>query len=232
MKCKLSSGDPKKLFSEVQALAKPRGNHFPNNYMYDSKLKLANAFAGFFKAKVDTIVSEFEPFVASNSEAILGVVSFDEFSEVPVDEVSKLCKLKTSELDPLPSIYIVLIWNSIVPAVHRLVTSSLSSEVFPSAYKQSYITPLIKSASRDSDALNSYRPVSNLPFLSKAIETDVCHQLMAHFDSHGLFHSHQSAYRPGHSVETAIQHVYSSICEQLDRGRAVFLVLLDFIGHF
>ena len=98
MKRKLSSGDPKKLFSEVHALTMPCGNHLPNGY--DSNLELANAFAGFFKAKVDTIVSEFEPFVASNCEAISGVVCFDEFSEVPVYEVSKLRKLKTPELDP------------------------------------------------------------------------------------------------------------------------------------
>ena len=71
----------------------------PNSY--DSNLELANAFAGYFKAKVDTIVSEFEPFVASNCEAISGVVCFKEFLEVPVEEVSKLRKLKTSESDPL-----------------------------------------------------------------------------------------------------------------------------------
>ena len=141
----------------------PCGYHLPNGY--DSNLELANAFAGFFKAKVDTIVSEFEPFVASNCEAISGVVCFDEFLEVLVNEVSKLRKLKTSELDHLPLSYLALIWNSILPAVHRLVYSSLSTGVFPSAYKHSYIMLLIKSASLDSDAANSYRPVLNLPFL-------------------------------------------------------------------
>ena len=85
----------------------PRCSHLPNGY--DSNLELANAFAGFFKAKVDTIVSEFEPFVASNCEAISGVVCFHEFLEVPVDEVSKLCKLKKPELDHLPLSYLALI---------------------------------------------------------------------------------------------------------------------------
>ena len=113
-----------------------------------------------------------------------------------------------------------------------MVNSSLSTGVFPSAYKQSYITLLIKYDSLDGDALNSYRPVSILPFLSKVIETAVCNQLMAHFDSHGVFDSHQSAYRPGHGVETAMQHVYSSIFEQLDRGQTVFLVLLDLSAAF
>ena len=85
----------------------PCGNHLPDGF--DSNLELVDALARFFKAKVDTIVSEFEPFVASNREAISGAVCFDEFSEVPVDEVGKLRKLKTSELDPLSSSYLALI---------------------------------------------------------------------------------------------------------------------------
>ena len=109
---------------------------------------------------------------------------------------------------------------------------SLRSGVFPTSYKQSHITPLLKSPSLDCDSLQSYRPVSNLSFLSKVIETAVANQLMKHFDQHKLLDQHQSAYRPNHSVETALQHVYSSILHQLDRGRAVFLVLIDLSAAF
>jgi hypothetical protein len=42
----------------------------------------------------------------------------------------------------------------------------------------------------------------------------------------------QSAYRPFHSVETALLHVTSSILEQLDTGRNVYLVLLDLSAAF
>ena len=55
---------------------------------------------------------------------------------------------------------------------------------------------------------------------------------MKHFTIHQLLDQHQSAYRPGHSVETAFQHVYSSVSQQLDRGRAVFLVLIDLSAAF
>ena len=60
----------------------------------------------------------------------------------------------------------------------------------------------------------------------------MANQLMKHFDQHKLLDQHQSAYRPNHSVETALQHVYSSILHQLDRGRAVFLVLIDLSAAF
>ena len=64
------------------------------------------------------------------------------------------------------------------------------------------------------------------------IETAVNNQFMAHLESNSLLNSHQSAYRKGHSVETAFQHVYSSILHELDRRRSVFLVLLDVAAEF
>ena len=55
---------------------------------------------------------------------------------------------------------------------------------------------------------------------------------MAHLESNLLLNSHQFAYRKGHSVETAFQHLYLSILHDLDRGRSVFLVLPDLPGAF
>ena len=43
---------------------------------------------------------------------------------------------------------------------------------------------------------------------------------------------HQSAYRSGHSVETAFQHVYLFVCHDLDQGKAVFLILIDLSAAF
>ena len=55
---------------------------------------------------------------------------------------------------------------------------------------------------------------------------------MKHFTTHRLLDQHQSAYRPGYSVETVFQHVYSSVSQQLDRRPSVFLVLIDLSGAF
>ena len=79
----------------------------------------------------------------------------------------------------------------------------------------------------DSNSLKCYCPVLNLTFISKLIETDAKTQLLAHFSKYDLLHSNQSAYRPGHSVETTLLDVYSSILSALDGGKSCFLVLLD-----
>ena len=84
----------------------------------------------------------------------------------------------------------------------------------------------------DSNSLKCYCPVLNLTFISKLIETDAKTQLLAHFSKYDLLHSNQSAYRPGHSVETTLLDVYSSIFLALDSGKSCFLVLLDLSAAF
>ena len=228
---KLSTGSPKELFAQVRSLISPDVKMLPSGY--DDDVKLAEDFATFFQSKVDSIVSEFNqslpmPIYTENPS----IVRFAEFSPLSVDQVHELRRIKCSQLDPIPTQQFSLIWPVLLPYVCKLVNMSLKSGVFPTSYKESHITPLIKSPSLDSDLLQSYRPVSNLSFLSKVIETAVGNQLMKHFDHHKLLDQNQSAYRPHHSVETAVQHVYSSILHQLDRGRSVFLVLVDLSAAF
>ena len=42
----------------------------------------------------------------------------------------------------------------------------------------------------------------------------------------------QSAYRPGHSTETALFHVHNNILRAVDEQKAVALVLLDLSAAF
>ena len=119
-----------------------------------------------------------------------------------------------------------------LPFFCNAINNSLSTGIFPDSMKTAVVKPLLKNQSLNPEELNSYRPVSNLTFLSKMIETVVARQLMQHINDNKLFHSNQSAYRQLHSVETALLQVSSSIISKLDQGRVVFLVLLDLSAAF
>ncbi len=73
----------------------------------------------------------------------------------------------------------------------------------------------------------NYRLVSNLTFLSKLIERVVALQLVDHLLNNGLMDKLQSAYRKGHSTETALLRVQNDILMKLDKGKVVMLVLHD-----
>ena len=79
---------------------------------------------------------------------------------------------------------------------------------------------------------SNYRPVSSLPFLSKILEKLVAKQLEAHLSSHRLHDNLQSAYRTGHSTETALLKVDHNIAEALDSKCMAALVLLDLSAAF
>ena len=59
--------------------------------------------------------------------------------------------------------------------------------------------------------LKNYRPVSNLSFLSKVIEKVISIRIFGHILDNNIVDSFQSAYRAGHSCETALLRVYNRV---------------------
>ena len=76
--------------------------------------------------------------------------------------------------------------------------------------------------------LNNYRPVSNLCFIAKILEKLVLSQVSSYLNSHNLYNTCQSAYRPGHSTETALLKVVNDLFLSLIKGNISVLALLDF----
>ena len=80
--------------------------------------------------------------------------------------------------------------------------------------------------------MNNYRPISNLPFLSKIIEKAVYHQLNNYLAMNNCFDVFQSGFRQHHSTETALLKVLNDIHLNTDSGKSSVLVLLDLSAAF
>jgi len=78
----------------------------------------------------------------------------------------------------------------------------------------------------------NYRPVSNLSFVSKLVERVVSMQLNNYLIANNLQEPHQSAYRRGHSTESALVHVYDNILQAIGSHKAVLFVMLDLSSAF
>ena len=91
----------------------------------------------------------------------------------------------------------------------RILNLSLTGGDFPSPWKHAILIPLLKMAGLDDSIVSSYRPVSNLPHLSKILEMIVHRQMISLLEEFKLLPDLQSAYRRGRSTETAVLKVYS-----------------------
>ena len=160
---------------------------------------------------------------------------FTQFCPVSEDEVLKIITKspsKSCSLDPLPTFLVEECLDILLPSITKLVNSSLALGCFPDSFKKAVVTPLIKKLSLPSDELKSYRPVSGLCFMSKLVERVVSKQLMEHIDGNNLDNPHQSAYKPGHSTETALLSIKNDVHLSLSRGEPTALVLLDLSAAF
>ena len=91
--------------------------------------------------------------------------------------------------------------------------------IVPDSFKSAIARPLLKKHNLDANILKNYRPVSNLPFLSKPLEKVVLNQLNCHLSSNNLFNPFQSAYRQFHSTETALLHIFNDLLLATDSGK-------------
>ena len=83
----------------------------------------------------------------------------------------------------------------------------------------------------DPEILKNYRPVANLSFISKIIEKAIASQIH-HLINNDIVDYFQSAYKAGHSCETALLRVYNDIVTTISRGNGAMLVLLDLSAAF
>ena len=109
---------------------------------------------------------------------------------------------------------------------------SLTDGVSPDQFKTAHVCHLIKKSTLFCNALNNYISVSNIPYISKIVDTVVAVRLQKHLQDNQLHEPVQSAYRPAHIAETALVRVTNYILCAVDKQQTVILILLDLSAAF
>ena len=186
-------------------------------------------------ARIRSTLDAKRPGAAQPAQHLGGVPILHTFVPATVSEVTKVIKAAPSNsccLDPLRTWLLKDCLGLLAPVITSIMNQSLSSGEMPSSLKLAVVTPLLKKASLDQDCLGNYRPVSGLIFLSKVIERVVVSRLSQHMEAHDLYEPSQSAYRKGHSVETAFVRIQNDLLHAADRHCVSCLVLLDLSAAF
>ena len=154
--------------------------------------ELADKFAEFFISKIVKIRQEHDkhPLYQPSKSDVPG---FNNFRELYEDQVQKLIirtKSKLCELDPIPTTLLKSILPDILPAITRIINLSLQSGSFLRSWKTAIVTPLLKKHGME-PVKSSYRPVSNLSYISKLVEKAMLGQINTHCNAHNLLPDYQ-----------------------------------------
>jgi hypothetical protein len=162
---------------------------------------------------------------------IVPLHTFNTASLLHIEHIIKNSPRKTSMHDPIPTWLLYKCLSNISPAIQSLVNAALRDGM-PASFKTAIVTPALKKSDLDRNCLSNYRPVSNLPFLSKVIERVVCCQITNHLESNQLLDPQQSAYRKHHSCESALTAVLDAAFTACDEKKVLLLVMLDLSAAF
>ena len=154
---------------------------------------LANKFSEFFTQKIVKIRHDIQSTPVHNTlpteESTTIQSTLSEFVPATMEEVCKIIMgspNKSCELDPLPTWLLKECIDELLPLVTSIINASLMSGCVPTDFKSARIRPLLKKTGLDPETLKNYRPVSNLPFISKVLERVVDARLESHLSSNNL----------------------------------------------
>ena len=201
-----NSHKPQVLFNVFNSLINPR-----DTSPIIPSASLCENFKNFFIEKVNDLRSAHTFIAPDPSSSPVPAASLSQFQPISLtsltDVVSHL-RSTNCPSDCVPSRLLKEVFDSIGTTVLTLINTSLTSGCIPAAFKNAVVHPLIKKKNLDPTILSNFRPISQLPFLSKVLEKIVYVQLQSFLTTHGLHEKFQSGFKPGHSTETALLRVF------------------------
>ncbi|CAM4683625.1 unnamed protein product [Leuciscus chuanchicus] len=210
--------NPRALFSTINKLTQPT-KIFP----LTPSTKLCCEFLEFFHSKIGLIYKHIQTNQTTQDDVLPSPCttlnrSFSAFSPVDEQDVFDLVSKSrptTCLLDPMPTPLVKVCLSALCPLLVQIINSSLALGSVPLSLKTAAITPVLKKPGAAAEDYKNYRPISNLPFITKLLERTVAKQLQEYLNCHGLWEKCQSGFRAMHSTETALVKEKSKLESEL-----------------
>ena len=222
----------------------------PKSFIIDGKpirsqVEVANVQANFYENKVEGIKNRL-PKVRRDPLYFLNK-AFGRW--VPSGRIPKLLLGQTTELevlniikkfknshafgrDNLDAATIKIGGKYLSRPIAHIVNLSLLKSTFPNKWKIARILPIQKSKGLDLSNPASFRPISQLPVISKITEKIVQSKLLLHLEQHSLLSSDHHGYRLNLSTTSALLDIMEAISNAADQNLVTSTMSLDQTSAF
>lgn len=116
----------------------------------------------------------------------------------------------------------------LVEPLKIIFNDSLRTGVFPTVWKESFITPIFKSG--DISDVKNYRPITKLSLFPKIFESLIVKKI--HFDLQNIIIPEQHGFCPGKSVLTNLIPFTHSLSLNMDQRKQIDVIYTDFTKAF
>ena len=202
------------MWKVANDVIKPRNNDTINLVINGTKitdeLEVAESFNNFFVKKIADLKEGIDPNMKTDPlEKLAKKQSKNELKfklkKVTIEKLKKSIKRmknkKSAGVDALNQQQLILSSSELVCPLSTIINESIMSGVFPAAWKEAQITPVLKKG--DTQLLDNYRPVSCLPAASKLLESVVNEQMSNFLEINNMLPQNQYGFRPHRSTMTA-----------------------------
>jgi len=137
-------------------------------------------------------------------------------------------KTKTATgLDNIPVIFYKVFKQSIIKPIFLITSQIMQTCVFPEKLKESFIIPIPKSKSSDT---NNFRPIAITNKFARIIEKTIYLHFEDELNKH--FGDNQFGFRKNSSTTLAFIYMYESILQMCDRNLGCIVFAIDFSKAF
>lgn len=170
-----NSYKPNILFSAIETALHPNVNLFP-----EVSVTLCENFAVYFTDKISEITAA----LSLSSYKLVDVPYSDsiwsEFESVNLNTLIRIMSSLKSTMCPqdvFPPRFLRQIIDTVGSDLLSVINKCLQTGTVPHDFKLATVRPHLKKTNLDSTLLSNFRPISNLPFLSKILEKAALNQL-------------------------------------------------------
>ena len=152
-------------------------------------------------------------------------------TETDVSDV--LCLLNTSKAsgpDLLNPTLLKEASSQLALPLASLFNKSLTSGVFPEAWKEANVTPIYKKD--DPSIVNNYRPISLLNIIGKVMERCVFKHVYNYLHANNIITRLQSGFQPKDSTINQLLDITNQFGKALDEGKEIRVVFCDISKAF